>query len=297
MQSRKKFIQQTSSLTIGALLFNKADLLATATNPKSIGLQLFTLFNVFDEDVKGNLQKVAKLGYQEIESAFSRKGAYYGMTAKEFAAMLNDLGLVWQSHHVPGNAFKLRPGMEPSKMPRSLNLTDNAQQAVDEIAAAGVPYLVCSSIAIGTADEIKKSAEVLQITAEIAQKAGLQFCYHNHDKEFAETEGIKAFDYFASQINSDLLKFELDIAWATKGGEDAAALFKKYPKRFPLWHVKDIDKEFKTILPVGEGIINYKGIFNHTKKAGLKHFFIEHDMPKDPFESIGKSIVAVRKLM
>lgn len=296
MQSRKEFLKQSGILTTGALLFNTNDLFAGA-KPKNSGLQLFTLFNVFDEDVKGNLQKVAGIGYKEIESAFSRKGAYYGMTAIEFAALLKELRLSWQSHHVPGNAFKPRPGMDASKMPKALNLTDNGQQAVDEIAAAGVPYLVCSSIAIETADQIKMSAEVLQITAEIAQKAALKFCYHNHDKEFAETGGIRAFDYFASQISSDLLKFELDIAWATKGGEASVALFKKYPKRFPLWHIKDIDAAFKTILPVGEGIIDYKRIFNHSGKAGLQHFFIEHDMPKDPFGSIGKSIVAVKKFL
>lgn len=295
MQTRKEFLKQAGLFSTGALLFNNANLFAAA-KPANAGLQLFTLFNVLDEDVKGNLQKVAALGYKEIESAFSRKGGYYGMTAKEFAALLKELGLVWQSHHVPGNAFRPRPGMDLSKMPRSLNLTDNAKEAVDDIAAAGVPYLVCSSIAIGTADEIKKSTEVLHTTAEMAQKAGLQFCYHNHEKEFADTEGISAFDYFASQISSGLLKFELDIAWATKGGVDVVSLFKMHPKRFPLWHLKDIDKEFKTVLPVGDGIINYQKIFSNANKAGLKHFFIEHDMPKDPFESIGKSIVAVRKL-
>jgi sugar phosphate isomerase/epimerase len=79
-----------------------------------LGIQLFTFFNVIDDDVKGALQKIAAVGYKEIESAFSKKGGYYGMSAKEFGPMLKDLGLSWQSHHVLGAPFKMPPAV---KMP------------------------------------------------------------------------------------------------------------------------------------------------------------------------------------
>jgi len=44
--------------------------------------------------VQGTLKKVAGIGYKEIESAFSKKGNYYGMKAKEFASMVKDNGNV-----------------------------------------------------------------------------------------------------------------------------------------------------------------------------------------------------------
>jgi hypothetical protein len=45
-------------------------------------VQLYTFFNVIDADVKGTLTKVAAAGYTEIESAFSKKGGYYGLKPK-----------------------------------------------------------------------------------------------------------------------------------------------------------------------------------------------------------------------
>jgi len=67
---------------------------------------------------------------------------------------------------------------------------------------------------------------------------------------------------------------------------DPLELFKQHPGRFPLCHIKDFDSEFKNILPVGEGVINYKRIFDAAKSGGLEHFFVEHDFPKDAFESL-----------
>src|SRR5437868_3056109 len=71
---------------------------AFATRP--IGLGMFTLFGIIEQDVPGTLKKVKDIGYSELESAFSMKGGYYGLTAKEFAKLTSDIGLAWRSHHV-----------------------------------------------------------------------------------------------------------------------------------------------------------------------------------------------------
>jgi sugar phosphate isomerase/epimerase len=251
-----------------------------------VGIQLFTFFGKFDQDVKGNLQKIADLGYTEIESAFSMLPGFYGMKGKEFMTLNKDLGLNWVSHHVVGAPMKPRPGVDMSRFPKMLNLRDDAQQAVDNAAEAGVNYLVCANTPIETKDEVSASVASMYKAAELAKKAGLTFCYHNHDAEFKVVDGQKAFDVFTSQIPADLLKFELDLGWAAKAGVDPVELFKQHPGRFPLCHIKDFDSEFKNILPVGEGVVNYKRIFAAAKSGGLEHFFVEHDFPKDAFESL-----------
>lgn len=58
-----------------------------------------------------------------------------------------------------------------------------------------------------------------------------------------------------------------------KAGVDPVELFKKHPGRFPLWHVKDIDKDLQEPLPVGEGIVDFKKIFASAEIAGMKQFF------------------------
>jgi sugar phosphate isomerase/epimerase len=90
---------------------------------------------------------------------------------------------------------------------------------------------------------------------------------------------------------------ELDLCWATKAGVDPVALFNAHPGRFPLWHVKDIDKDMKGPLPVGRGIVDFKRIFAAAKVAGMKHFFVEHDMPADAIASITTSYNNLTKLL
>ena len=292
MTNRRDFIKQSSTLALGSLLFNNplADLSELAKK-RTMGIQLYTLSSVLEKDLKANLAKVAAIGYKEIESAFSMKGGYYGMKSTEFAAALKETGLTWRSHHIGGSAFKPRVGAPPppANRPKMLNLKENAQQVVDEVALGGVKYLVCSSIAINTMEDVKESIETLTKAGEIAKKAGLTLCFHNHDREFKEIEGQKPYDMFLSQISSDLLKMQLDLAWVSKAGVDPVELFKKHPNRFPLWHVKDFNADFTTLMPVGEGSIDFKRIFAEAKTAGLKHFFVEHDNPKDGFASIASS--------
>ena len=53
----------------------------------------------------------------------------------------------------------------------------------------------------------------------------------------------------------------------------------------------------RNIVPVGSGTIDYKRIFDAAAIAGMKHFFVEHDMPADPFASITSSYDYLGKLM
>src|SRR5438309_4390417 len=199
MQNRRAFLKQTRVAAAGTVAFSKVPVafLNKATLP-SPGVQLFTFFNTIDDDVKGTLQKIADAGYKNIESAFSKKGGYYGMKPKEFAALLKDMGMAWRSHHVLGAPFKLPPGAKlpagadgkPITIPPMKTLKDNYQELVDEAADGGLEYLVCANTPINTMEDLKSSIVVLNKTAEAAQKAGLRFAYHNHDAEFKTVEGV-----------------------------------------------------------------------------------------------------------
>ncbi|HLL43128.1 MAG TPA: sugar phosphate isomerase/epimerase [Segetibacter sp.] len=269
------------------------------------GLQLYTLFNVVDSDVQGTLKKVAGIGYKKMESAFSKKGGYYGVKPKEFAIMVKDLGMSWKAHHVLGAPFKLPPGAKmpagadgkPITIPPMRNLRENMQQLVDEAAEGGVEYLVCASTPVETSDELKSSIDTVNKTAEAAKKAGLIMAYHNHDREFKKVDEKVPYDLLLSETNPDAFKMELDLCWVTKAGVDPVELFKKNPGRFQLWHLKDIDKDMKGPQPVGTGVVDFKRIFANAEVAGMKHFFVEHDMPADPIASITTSYNNLQKIM
>ena len=106
MLKRRNFLKNSGALALGGLLLPKAsNAFLNIAKVHPMGLQLYTLFNVIDDDVQGTLKKVAAIGYKEIESAFSKKGGYYGMKPKEFKKTLKDIGLSWQISSCVGSAF------------------------------------------------------------------------------------------------------------------------------------------------------------------------------------------------
>jgi len=306
MINRRKFLIGTGAAAVGALVLPKAaSAFLNNAGQHPLGVQLFTLFGVIESDVKGNLKKIAGIGYTEIESAFSKLPGYYGMKPKEFAAFCKDLGLSWKSHHVLGAPFKMPKGMKmpngadgkPMALPPHMaNLRDDMQQLVDEAAEGGIPYLVCANIPTGTLDEIKESIGILNKTGEACKKAKIQLCYHNHDMEFKEVEGKIPYHMMLEGMDAQLVKMELDLCWVTKAGVNPVDLFKAHPGRFPLLHVKDLDKERKGPAPVGDGVVDFKDVFANVKLAGAKHYFVEHDMPKDAFASLTTSYKNLRAM-
>ncbi|MGC4035784.1 MAG: sugar phosphate isomerase/epimerase [Chitinophagaceae bacterium] len=304
MLKRRQFIQQTAAFSLGGLLAGK-NLSSFLHHPldHAAGLQLFTLFGVLDQDVPGGIKKIADVGYKEIESAFSMKGGFYGMKAKEFASLLKDNGLSWQSHHVLGAPFKMPAGAKmpngadgkPITIPPMKNLKENMQELVDGVAEGGVPYLVCANIPLDTTDQIKEAVDILGKTGEACKKANITFCYHNHEAEFKNIDGKVPYEVLLSQLKPEILSMELDLGWASHSGNDPVALFKKYPGRFPLWHVKDIDKQSGKPVELGAGFIDFKPIFAAASTAGMKHFFIEQDGAPKPFENIANSLAYLKK--
>ena len=185
------------------------------------------------------------------------------------------------------------PDGKPMVIPPMRDLTSNRQELIDEAAEGGVDYLVCANIPINTLDDLHAGIEVLNKTDEACKKAGIGFAYHNHDAEFHAVDGNVPYELFLSQT---AMQMELDLAWAIKGGKDPVVLFNENPGRFPLWHVKDLDATKENILPVGSGTIDYKRIFAAASVAGLKHFYVEHDMPKDALASITSSFAYLKNL-
>ena len=89
----------------------------------------------------------------------------------------------------------------------------------------------------------------------------------------------------------NLISFEMDLYWVVRSGNDPVALFNKYPGRFPMWHVKDMDKANSGInTEIGKGSIDFKTIYKHARQAGLQHLIVEQEnFAIDPYVSIKQS--------
>jgi len=287
--SRKSFIK-ASAFALATPLFSKLDWDVKASS--KIGLQLYTLRNEIAKDLEGTLKKVAEIGYKEVELYGYSDGRFFGKTPKEFKAILKGFGLDPVSGHY---------GAGVEKKDAKGTLSNDWQRAVDDAAEIGQKYVNCAYLTDAerkTIDSYKSYVDLFNKSGEVAKKAGLQFGYHNHDFEFKKLEGQIPYDIIAGQTNPNLVKLELDLYWIVKAGLDPVDLFKKYPGRFPLWHVKDMEKGgAQSFAEVGTGSINFAKIFAARKIAGLKHFFVEQDTAKrPPLEAIDISFKNVTKM-
>lgn len=287
--SRKSFIK-ASAFALATPLFSKLDWDVKASS--KIGLQLYTLRNEIAKDLEGTLKKVAEIGYKEVELYGYSDGKFFGKTPKEFKAILKGFGLDPVSGHY---------GAGVEKKDAKGTLSNDWQRAVDDAAEIGQKYVNCAYLTDAerkTIDSYKSYVDLFNKSGEVAKKAGLQFGYHNHDFEFKKLEGQIPYDIIAGQTDPNLVKLELDLYWIVKAGLDPVDLFKKYPGRFPLWHVKDMEKGgAQSFAEVGTGSINFAKIFAARKIAGLKHFFVEQDTAKrPPLEAIDISFKNVTKM-
>ncbi|MGH7591322.1 MAG: sugar phosphate isomerase/epimerase family protein [Gemmatimonadales bacterium] len=241
-----------------------------------IGLQLYTVRGLMATDFAGTIEQVAKVGYKEVEFA-----GYFGKTAPEVRKTLDANGLVSPSSHVAIEDLEKDP---------------NA--IFDYARTVGHEWVIVAWLdedRRNTLAALEKSADGFNVIGAKAKAAGLKFAYHNHNPEFTPIEGQLPYDIFLSRTDPALVQFEMDLYWIINGGGDPLTYFAKYPGRFPLVHVKDMTKDRKMV-DVGQGMIDWKTIFSHSKEAGIEHYFVEHDEPPMPLADIKVSYDYLRAL-
>ncbi len=281
---RRTFIE--TSVAAAALYAAHPSWAAETTHEiKRVGLQLYTVRSEMPKDFAGTIAKVAQTGYKEVEFA-----GYFDHTPKEVREIVDKNGLTAPSTHL------------------GYDLIENKLPEMIEVAhVIGHKYIVCPWIdeKQRTADGWKRAVELFNKAGEATEKAGIQFCYHNHSFEFSPVEGLGgkgAYDYLLAETNPKYVKMEMDLCWISVAGKDPVEYFKKHPGRFPLVHVKDYVNDpnatssyagatgsvvFKgRLADVGKGQIDWKRIFEHSQTAGIKHYFVENDDAKNPFEDI-----------
>ncbi len=280
---RREFVKSSAALTTLSVL-GAGNVVFSLNAPKQpIGVQLYTVRDLMGKDAKGTIASVAKIGYTHVEGAGYNDRKFYGMVPKDFKSLLSDNGLKMPSSHVTSPFLK-----------------NSANETFEDAAEAGCEYVVLAWLfpkERTSLDNYKQIIELVNTSAEVAAKNGIKLGYHNHDFEFVELENEIPYELMMKDFSKDI-PMELDLYWTTKIGQNPVELFNKYPGRFELWHVKDMDNTpEKAFTEVGNGVIDFKSIFKEEKTAGLKYFFVEQDVCKrPPLESIEISYSNVQKI-
>jgi sugar phosphate isomerase/epimerase len=240
---------------------------------KQIGVQLYTLRRPFRDNPIGALDRIRQTGYDAVEFA-----APLGLDFAALGARMRDIGLDCPSAHVGLADMNERP------------------DAVFRMAKAlGCRYLVLPYVEPQQRNWRDVIASLTTFAGH-ARDEGYRVAYHHHDFEFDRAGGTRPFDVLVAETDPALVHFELDVYWLKKGGEDPKAAIERLHGRVKLIHLKDMAPD-GSMTDVGAGILDFPALIAAANAAGAEHFFVEHDVPPDPYwPSVEASLRYLRAL-
>ncbi len=258
-------------------------LLAAKGKRVPVGLELYSVRDQMQKDLKGTVTAVAKLGYQGVEFY----SPYYNWTseyAKEIRKLLDDLGIRCYSTHNGAEAYA------PENIAKSIELNQIIGSKIIVMASAG---------RVEGIDGWKKVAATLEQGAEKFKAAGLRAGYHNHQAEFKVLDGQRPIDVIASNTSKSVV-LQLDVGTCVEVGYDPVAWINKNPGRLASIHCKDYapppGKGYEVLF--GDGAAPWKKIFQAAEKTGgVEYYLIEQEGSEyPPIETVQKCLANFHKL-
>jgi len=288
MLTRREFLERTIQGVVAgaAITVSEGWGAGELAWPKPVGLEIYTVRDEYAKDPEGTLKKVGAVGYREVEISTE-------IPAETLKAYLRAANLTAPSTYLAA----------PEKV-------EGWKKTLDQAHPYGFRYIVVGDNPQMDAEAWKRRADLFNECGRLAQRAGMQFCYHAHFHEFAPLGDTCGYEIMLTRCDPKLLKMEMDVFWAIYAGQDPLDYFQKYPGRFPLLHIKDFRPGFPTsttgfpyesgpnpFAPVGEGRIDWVRIFANTRQAGTEHIFVEQDRcDGSPFEAITTSFKYLKNL-
>lgn len=244
-----------------------------------LAVQLFTVRDLFAQDSKKTLQAVKDIGYSAVE--FGGLGHW---KAEDIRAQLDEIGLKAVGAHMLVE-----------------RLENELSTVITEAKTLGLEYVTCPWLPPErrNAEDYRNLVPILKNAAEACNSNGFTFCYHHHDFELAPVFGsTTALEFLAQELDSSLLKLEIDVYWAAVAGLNPVAFLEQYAGRVPLVHLKDMTKDSaRTFAEVGTGSLDIAGILETAKRIGVAWGIVEQDVcQRPPLESLEISFNTLKKL-
>jgi len=244
-----------------------------AKDTKGIALQLYTMRDAAKADLSGTLKKVREIGWEYVQWS-----GMPDLPADRIRAELDAAGLKAMASHTGVEAFE----------------ADFAGQ-VQSWKTVGVTAVGPGGMMGDCTKDLEAwlaGAKRLDALGAKLRDEGMILTYHNHAGEFETFDGDPRckLDILFEATGPENLFFELDVAWVKAGGADPAAYMRKYGKRVPQIHAKDLADQKGTrrvrFTPLGEGCLDWEDIFAAGKEIGCAWYIYEQDTVQgDVFEA------------
>ena len=127
---------------------------------------------------------------------------------------------------------------------------------------------------------------------------GIRFGWHNHAFEMVRLpDGSMPLDWILAE-DPDVL-WQVDIAWAIRGGQDPAALIRRYGERVISFHVKDMAppgecQDEDGWADVGHGTMDWAALLPVMRATPAATWVLEHDNPSDDARFAARSAATVQ---
>jgi sugar phosphate isomerase/epimerase len=261
-----------------------------ASHGLPLGLQLYTLGEAPYRDLEGTLQAVARIGYRTVETVGLMK-----RSAAELRAALDRAGLSCPSAHVPLQGSGLTLSGDLGRLAADMHRIGaryvvvpilpvpprfRPQEAKD---GAGFLSHVAAEM---TADDWRRTAELLNERGAALKREGLRLAYHNHNIEFVRVGSKSGYELLLENTQPDTVWFEMDVGWVAAAGVNPIPLLRAHRGRFRLMHIKDL--KASTVAnhafrmdpaDIGAGSLNWKAILPAGYRAGVRDFYVEQEPP------------------
>lgn len=195
------------------------------------GLQMYSVRDVTETDLRGALKQVAELGYENVEFA-----GFFGHSGEEVAAWLKEFGLRVSGTHT---GYQL---LDDEHMAETIAMHK----------AIGCDLLIVPGVHPKTQAEVDEILANMRKYQKILAAEGIRLGYHNHAHEFVPIEdGPTLEERFFNE--TDIL-LQLDTYWVYNAKEDPIAWMERVHAagRLPVIHIKDGFETGKGI-PLGKG--------------------------------------------
>lgn len=247
-----------------------------------IAAQLYTVreFMQTPSDIAESLTKVKEIGYDVVQLS-----GHGEISNSELKTYLDDAGLEVCATHV------------------SFDMLQNEMDKAIEYHKT----INCPNAAIGGLPGEYRNREGYRKFADLANEVGkelaehgIAFGYHNHNFELVRYDEKSGLDIIYEHTDPEFLKAEIDTYWIQAGGGDPVQWLKKLSGRVPFIHIKDMgmdEDQKQTFKEIGEGNLNWDGIFAQGKDSGVEYYIVEQDRcDGDPFDSLKLSLDNIQRM-
>lgn len=251
-------------------------------DPAPLALQMYTLRSAGTLDQQFAL--ASNSGFQAVELVND-----HGVSAKEMTALLAKYHLRAIADHVQLEALE----KEPDRIVEFNKAVGNTTLVI--------PFIK-PEIRPDSATAWQEMAQRLDRLGAQLRSQGMTLAYHNHNFEMKKYDGKTALAILMENSSPENLKLELDVAWASRGGQDPAQILNSYKGRVFAIHAKDnasigIRDDEMNFAPAGEGILDWSTLLPAAQSAGTRWYIVEHDKPRDPAAIITAAKAYLEKVL